>query len=110
MNLGYKLVTLVDSAKGSPLSQRIRGVRQVISETCGVLLPEIRIRENFRLKPAQYAIHINGIKVATGEVHSDKLMAIPGAELYGEIDGVLDTDPAYGMAIIWIVQNKKPRR
>lgn len=42
LNLGYKLVTLVDSAKGSPLSQRIRGVRQVISETCGVLLPEIR--------------------------------------------------------------------
>ncbi|MDN6018269.1 MAG: flagellar biosynthesis protein FlhA, partial [Enterobacterales bacterium] len=109
LNLGYKLVTLVDSAKGSPLSQRIRGVRQVISETCGVLLPEIRIRENFRLKPAQYAIHINGIKVATGEVHSDKLMAIPGAELYGEIDGVLDTDPAYGMAIIWIVPEQKAK-
>jgi flagellar biosynthesis protein FlhA len=109
LNLGYKLVTLVDSAKGSPLSQRIRGVRQVISETCGVLLPEIRIRENFRLKPAQYAIHINGIKVATGEVHSDKLMAIPGAELYGEIDGVLDTDPAYGMAIIWIMPEQKSK-
>lgn len=109
LNLGYKLVTLVDSAKGSPLSQRIRGVRQVISETCGVLLPEIRIRENFRLKPAQYAIHINGIKVATGEVHSDKLMAIPGAELYGEIDGVLDTDPAYGMAIIWIMPEQKAK-
>ncbi|NIH32941.1 flagellar biosynthesis protein FlhA [Hafnia paralvei] len=109
LNLGYKLVTLVDSAKGSPLSQRIRGVRQVISETCGVLLPEIRIRENFRLKPAQYAIHINGIKVAIGEVHSDKLMAIPGAELYGEIDGVLDTDPAYGMAIIWIMPEQKAK-
>lgn len=51
LNLGYKLVTLVDESKGSPLSQRIRGVRQVISEHCGVLLPEIRIRENFRLKP-----------------------------------------------------------
>lgn len=71
-----KLVQRVGGTKGSPLSQRIRGVRQVISETCGVLLPEIRVRENFRLKPAQYAIHINGIKVATGEVHADKLMAI----------------------------------
>ncbi|MGL5602329.1 MAG: flagellar biosynthesis protein FlhA [Silvania sp.] len=109
LNLGYKLVTLVDSAKGSPLSQRIRGVRQVISENCGILLPEIRIRENFRLKPAQYAIHINGTRVATGEVHADKLMAIPGAELYGEIDGVLDTDPAYGMAIIWILPEQKSR-
>ncbi len=109
LNLGFKLVTLVDSAKGSPLSQRIRGARQVISETCGVLLPEIRIRENFRLKPAQYAIHINGIRVALGEVHADKMMAIPGSELYGEIDGVLDTDPAYGMAIVWIDPEHKAR-
>ena len=107
LNLGYKLVTLIDSAKGSPLSQRIRGVRQVVSEQCGVLLPEIRIRENFRLKPAQYAIHINGIRAALAEVYAEKLMAIPGAELYGEIDGVLDTDPAYGMAIVWIDPEQK---
>lgn len=107
--LGFKLVSLVDSAKGSPLSQRIRGARQVISETSGVLLPEIRIRENFRLKPAQYAIHINGIRVALGEVHADKMMAIPGSELYGEIDGVLDTDPAYGMAVVWIDPDHKAR-
>ncbi|AIR65541.1 hypothetical protein LH86_10695 [Cedecea neteri] len=83
LNLGYKLVSLVDTAKGSPLSQRVRGARQVISETCGVLLPEIRIRENFRLKPAQYAIHINGIRVALGEVNSEKLMAINGQRVSG---------------------------
>ncbi|VDZ85651.1 Flagellar biosynthesis protein flhA [Kluyvera intermedia] len=109
LNLGYKLVTMVDEAKGSPLSLRVRGVRQVISELCGVLLPEIRIRENFRLKPAQYAIHINGIRTALGEVNAEKLMAIPGTELYGEIDGVLDTDPAYGMAIVWIDQEQKAK-
>ncbi|MBB1199007.1 flagellar biosynthesis protein FlhA [Enterobacteriaceae bacterium 89] len=109
LNLGYKLVGLVDEAKGSPLSQRVRGVRQVISEHCGVLLPEIRIRENFRLKPAQYAIHINGIRTSMGEVQADKLMAIPGSELYGEIDGILDTDPAYGMAIVWIDPGQKAK-
>lgn len=109
LNLGYKLVGLVDASKGSPLSQRIRGVRQVISERCGVLLPEIRIRENFRLKPAQYAIHINGIRSALGEVQADRLMAIPGTELYGEIDGVLDTDPAYGMAVVWIDPGQKAK-
>ncbi|HEY4436175.1 flagellar biosynthesis protein FlhA [Lelliottia wanjuensis] len=109
LNLGYKLVTLIDSAKGSPLSQRIRGVRQVVSEQCGVLLPEIRIRENFRLKPAQYAIYINGIRTALAEVYAEKLMAIPGSELYGEIDGVLDTDPAYGMAIVWIDPEQKAK-
>jgi flagellar biosynthesis protein FlhA len=109
LSLGFKLVTLVDSAKGSPLSQRIRGVRQLLSETSGVLVPEIRIRENFRLKPAQYAIFINGIRAATGEVHADKLMAIPGPELYGEIDGVLDIDPAHGMAITWIMPEQKSK-
>ena len=109
LNLGYKLVTMVDESKGSPLSRRVRGVRQVISELCGVLLPEIRIRENFRLKPAQYAIHINGIRTALGEVNAEKLMAIPGTELYGEIDGVLDTDPAYGMAIVWIDPEQKAK-
>lgn len=96
LNLGYKLVTLVDKAKGNLLTQRVRGVRQVVSETSGVLLPEISIREDFRLKPAQYAIKVNGVRTAVGEVHPDRLMAIPGAEQYGEIDGVLDTDPAYG--------------
>lgn len=109
LNLGYKLVTLVDKSKGDTLSQRIRGVRQVISESCGVLLPEVRIRENFRLKPAQYAIHINGIKVITGEVHSEKLMAIPSPETYGEVDGILDNDPAYGMPVTWIFPEQKAR-
>lgn len=109
LNLGYKLVALVDKSKGNTLPQRVKGVRQVVSETTGVLLPEVRIRENFRLKPAQYAIHINGVKVIMGEVHSDKLMAIPTTELYGEIDGILDNDPAYGMPVIWINPEQKAK-
>ncbi len=57
LTLGYKLVTLVDREKGNTLTQRVRGVRQIISETCGILIPEVRIRENFRLKPTQYSIN-----------------------------------------------------
>lgn len=85
--------------QGNPLTQRIRGVRQVISDTNGVLLPEIRIRENFRLKPTQYAIFINGIKADEADIPADKLMALPSSETYGEIDGVLGHDPAYGMPV-----------
>ncbi|MBS0053985.1 flagellar biosynthesis protein FlhA [Yersinia sp. Marseille-Q3913] len=107
LNLGYKLVTLVDESKGRPLIQRLRGVRQIISETCGILLPEIKVRENFRLKPSQYTININGVKMAGGEVHIDKLMAIPTAEQYGEIDGILAIDPTYGLAVVWIEPHDK---
>ncbi|RPH28361.1 flagellar export/assembly protein [Citrobacter youngae] len=109
LSLGYKLVALVDKSKGNPLTQRIRGVRQVISDTNGVLLPEIRIRENFRLKPTQYAIFINGIKADEADIPSDKLMALPSSETYGEIDGVLGHDPAYGMPVTWIVPAQKAK-
>ena len=80
LSLGYKLVALVDKAQGNTLTQRIRGVRQVISDGNGVLLPEIRIRENFRLKPSQYAIFINGIKADEADIPADKLMALPPAK------------------------------
>jgi flagellar biosynthesis protein FlhA len=109
LSLGYKLVSLVDKAKGSPLTQRIRGVRQVISDNNGMLLPEIRIRENFRLKPTQYAIYINGIKADGGDIPADKLMALPSSETYGEIDGVLGHDPAYGMPVTWIQPAQKAK-
>ncbi len=109
LNLGYKLVTLVDKSKGNPLTQRVRGVRQVVSETSGILLPEVSIREDFRLKPTQYAIKVNGVRTAIGEVHAERLMAIPTAEQYGEVDGILDNDPAYGLAITWITPETKPR-
>lgn len=109
LSLGYKLVSLVDKTKGGPLTQRVRGVRQVISDTSGVLLPEIRIRENFRLKPTQYAIYINGIQAEEGDVPADRLMALPTSETYGEIDGILGMDPAYRMPVTWIQVEQKAR-
>lgn len=109
ISLGYKLVALVDKSKGSPLTQRIRGVRQVISESNGMLLPEIRVRENFRLKPTQYAIYINDIKADGGDIVADRLMALPSGETYGEIDGILGNDPAYGMPVTWIAPAQKAK-
>ncbi|HHH6700566.1 TPA: flagellar biosynthesis protein FlhA [Escherichia coli] len=109
MTIGDGLVALVDKAQGNPLTQRIRGVRQVISDGNGVLLPEIRIRENFRLKPSQYAIFINGIKADEADIPADKLMARPSSETYGEIDGVLGNDPAYGMPVTWIQPAQKAK-
>jgi len=109
ISLGYKLVGLVNEASGAPLTQRVRGVRQTLSEQLGFLLPEVRIRDNLRLKPSQYTIHINGERVDGGEIHADRLMAIPSPEVYGELDGILDTDPAYQMQVVWIEPEDKPK-
>lgn len=109
LSLGYKLVGLVNEAGGAPLPQRVRGVRQSLSEHLGFLLPEVRIRDNLRLKASQYSIQINGQTIESAEINADRLMAIPSPELYGEIDGILATDPAYRMQVVWIEPTEKAR-
>lgn len=109
ISLGYKLVGLVNEAAGAPLAQRVRGVRQTLSESLGFLLPEVQIRDSLRLKAAQYSIYINGEKIDGTELHADRLMAIPSPEVYGEIDGILGTDPAYRMPVVWILPADKSR-
>jgi flagellar biosynthesis protein FlhA len=109
VSLGYKLVGLVNEASGAPLTARVRGVRQTLSEHLGFLLPEVQIRDSLRLKASQYDIYINGEKIDGAELHADRLMAIPSPELYGEIDGILGTDPAYRMQVVWIQSGDKSR-
>ncbi|WP_434457207.1 flagellar biosynthesis protein FlhA [Stutzerimonas urumqiensis] len=109
ISLGYKLVGLVNEASGAPLPQRVRGVRQTLSEQLGFLLPEVQIRDSLRLKASQYDIYINGEKIDGAEIHADRLMAIPSPELYGEIDGILGHDPAYRMQVVWIQPADKSR-
>ncbi len=109
VSLGYKLVGLVNEAAGAPLTQRVRGVRQTLSESLGFLLPEVHIRDSLRLKASQYSIQINGEKIDGAELHADRMMAIPSPELYGEIDGILGVDPAYRMQVVWIQPEDKAR-
>ncbi len=109
VSLGYKLVGLVNEAAGAPLTQRVRGLRQTLSENLGFLLPEIQIRDSLRLKAAHYSIHINGEQIEGAEIHADHLMAIPSADLYGEVDGILGIDPAYKMPVVWINPVDKSR-
>jgi flagellar biosynthesis protein FlhA len=109
ISLGYKLVSLVSEASGAPLPQRVRGVRQTLSESLGFLIPEVQIRDSLRLKASQYNIHLNGNRIDGAELHADRLMAIPSPEVYGEIDGILGTDPAYRMQVVWILPGDKTR-
>jgi flagellar biosynthesis protein FlhA len=102
LELGYQLIYLVDRDKGAELLQRLRGVRQTLSEQAGFLLPEVRVRDNMGLKPNQYAIYLNGVKVAVADVMLDRLMAINSGELLGEIPGFLTKEPVYGMDAVWI--------
>ncbi|RSZ55671.1 flagellar biosynthesis protein FlhA [Massilia atriviolacea] len=105
--VGYRLVGLVDAAQGEPLTKRIKGVRQSLSEAMGLLLPPIQVRDDLSLRPTQYAIMLSGTVVAEAEVVPECLMAIASPSVYGQLDGIPGIEPAYGMAITWIAPTEK---
>ncbi|MFM2591640.1 flagellar biosynthesis protein FlhA [Vibrio harveyi] len=107
--LGYRLVHLVNREQGAPLAQRIRGVRRNLSEQVGFLLPEVRIRDNLSLKPNQYTIALNGEVIEQGFIEPERLMAIAVGETYGEVDGILGSDPAYQLPAVWIEHQEKAK-
>ncbi|SCK17437.1 flagellar biosynthesis protein FlhA [Vogesella sp. LIG4] len=107
VQLGYKLVGMIDPAQGAPLVKRIKGMRQSQSEALGLLLPAIPVRDDLGLRPTQYTIQLGGTVVAEAEIPADKLMAIPSPHVYGELDGTPGVDPAYRMPVTWIDSENK---
>ena len=105
--VGYKLVNMVDKAQGEQLTKRIKGIRQSLSESMGVVLPAIGVRDDLALRPSQYSVSLSGVVVAEGEVHPEHLMAIPSPNVYGELDGIPGLEPAFGMAVTWITPDQK---
>jgi flagellar biosynthesis protein FlhA len=102
VSVGYKLAPLLDQAQGAPLTKRLKGVRQTLSESLGLVLPPIGVRDDLALKPSYYTVLLRGTVIAEAEVFADRLMAIASAQTYGDIDGIPGTEPAYGMPVVWI--------
>ena len=107
VSVGYKLTSLIDPAQGAVLTKRLKGVRQSISESMGVLVPQIVVRDDLSMKPSQYSILLHGTVIAQGEIHTERLMAIASPQVYGEVDGIPGTEPAYGMPVVWISPEDK---
>ncbi|KWB79398.1 flagellar biosynthesis protein FlhA [Burkholderia ubonensis] len=107
VSFGVQLLPLIDKSKGAPLARRLDGLRRSMSNTFGFLLPAVTIRDDRGLKPTQYAIAVNGTELVRAHVHPDKLMAIPSPEIYGQINGTPEVDPAYGMLVTWITPKDK---
>jgi len=105
--VGYKLANLLDPAQAAPLTKRIKGVRQTLSESMGVLLPPIVVRDNLSLKPSQYSILLHGTVIAQAELFADHMMALSSGEVYGQLDGIPGVEPAYGMPITWIAPEER---
>ena len=102
LEVGYRLIPLVDKAQNGELLGRVKGVRKKLSQELGFLIPAVHIRDNLDLDPNAYAITIMGVTVAEVPLEFDREMAINPGQVFGQLDGIATSDPAFGLDAVWI--------
>ena len=107
LEVGYRLIPLVDKSQGGELLSRIKGVRRKLSQELGFLVPSVHIRDNLDLMPNAYRITLMGVSLAEAEVHPDKELAIDPGQVFGKVDGIAGKDPSFGLDAIWIDTKKR---
>ncbi|HEY0847032.1 MAG TPA: flagellar biosynthesis protein FlhA [Noviherbaspirillum sp.] len=102
LEVGYRLIPLVDKGQNGELLRRIKGIRKKFAQEVGFLSPPVHIRDNLELKPSAYRITLKGVEVGNGEAHVGQFLAINPGMVRGTLPGVATTDPAFGLPAIWI--------
>ena len=102
LEVGYRLIPLVDKNQGGELLKRIKGIRKKFAQEVGFLAPPVHIRDNLELKPSAYRITLKGVEVGTGEAMNGQFLAINPGMASGTLPGVPTTDPAFGLPATWI--------
>ena len=107
LEVGYRLIPLVDKNQGGQLMIRIKGVRKKLSQELGFLIPSVHIRDNLDLSPTAYRISLMGVSVGEAEIMPDMEMAINPGRVFGTLKGNACKDPAFGLDAVWIEPNQK---
>jgi flagellar biosynthesis protein FlhA len=102
LEVGYRLVPLVDKAQGGDLLARVKGVRRKLSQELGFLIHTVHIRDNLELAPNAYRINLGGVPMGESIIYPDREMAINPGRVFGKLAGVETRDPAFGMEAVWI--------
>ncbi len=102
LEVGYRLIPMVDKAQGGQLMNRIKGIRRKLSQELGFLIQSVHIRDNLDLSPNTYRITLNGVPMGEAEIHPERDLAINPGKVFGDIQGIATKDPAFGLDAVWI--------
>jgi flagellar biosynthesis protein FlhA len=102
LEIGYRMIPLVDAAQEGELLKRIKGIRKKFAQEIGFLAPVVHIRDNLELRPNAYRITLNGVEVGTGDAFPGQWLAINPGQVSGPLQGAPTRDPAFGLPAVWI--------
>jgi len=107
LEVGYRLIPMVDRRQGGQLLSRVKGVRKKLTQELGFLLPAVHIRDNLDLEPNSYRIVIKDATIAKESVQVDAELAINPGQVFGELPGDTATDPVFGLEAVWIEPSQR---
>ena len=107
LEVGYRLIPLVDKSQGGELLTRIKGVRKKLSQELGFLIPPVHIRDNLDLSPNNYTISMMGVNAGDADIHHDEELAINPGQVFGNLSGTPTKDPAFGLDALWIKPSQR---
>ncbi len=107
LEVGYRLIPLVDQRQGGELMPRIKGVRRKLTQELGFLVPPVHIRDNLELAPNAYRITLLGVPLADGVLYPDRELALNPGRVFGTVEGIAVKDPTFGMDAVWIERGRR---
>ncbi|MGF1730450.1 flagellar biosynthesis protein FlhA [Photobacterium kasasachensis] len=107
LEVGYRLIPMVDKEQGGELLERVKGVRKKLSQDFGFLIPPVHIRDNLELPPNTYRLSLMGVACGEANIHPNMELAINPGQVFGTIDGEATTDPAFGLEAVWIMESQR---
>jgi flagellar biosynthesis protein FlhA len=102
LEVGYRIISLVDKGQDGELLKRIKAIRKKFAQDVGFLPPQIHIKDNLEMKPSMYRITVKGVVMGEGDVYPGMFMAINPGHATTVIEGTAAKDPAFGLPAIWI--------
>lgn len=107
LEVGYRLIGLVDKQQGGELLARLKGVRRKLTQDIGFLIPAVHVRDNLELSPNHYRVLVHGVPVASGDLHPERDLALDPGKVFGALDGIPGKDPAFGLDAVWILPSQR---
>lgn len=107
LEVGYRLIALVDAKDEGNLLKRIKAIRKKFAQEIGFLPPAVHLRDNLELRPSVYRILLKGVCMGEGEVFPNQFLAINPGRVTMQLPGPQTQDPAFGLPAIWIQENQK---
>ncbi len=107
LEVGYRLIPLVDRNQNGQLLNRLRGVRKKLSQELGFLIPAVHIRDNLDLEPTTYRITLHGATIGQAQLQPGRELAINPGQVYGQLRGVVVKDPVFNLEAVWIGDDQR---